>query len=79
MARTDRKELLVADRLLAVLSKLIRSESRRVPSPRPGSIRVFCAWCDRFLYEIDGQGETGRSDGICPGCLEEHFPEVAGE
>ncbi len=43
----------------------------------PTVIRVYCAWCDAFLREIDGEGESGRSDGICPACLLEHFGMVA--
>jgi hypothetical protein len=32
-------------------------------------ITVFCCYCQKFLYEKDGQGITGRNDGICEFCL----------
>jgi len=30
---------------------------------------VYCAWCGKFLREIDGKGQTGASHGICEECL----------
>ena len=41
------------------------------------TIQVWCVWCETFLHEKDGHGVSGRSDAICPACLEFHFPEVA--
>ena len=49
----------------------------RAALQRRTTIRVYCAWCSRFLYVVDGKGESGRSDGICAACLERHFPEEA--
>lgn len=31
-------------------------------------IRVFCAWCGKYMGDKDGQGQTGASHGMCPKC-----------
>jgi DNA-directed RNA polymerase subunit RPC12/RpoP len=38
---------------------------------------VVCAWCGNPMGEKDGQGQTGTSHGICPDCLNKHFPHHA--
>ena len=32
-------------------------------------LTCVCAWCGRRLPDIDGQGQTGVSHGLCEDCL----------
>ena len=34
---------------------------------------VCCAWCPTVISE--GTGKQGLSHGICPSCMNKHFPE----
>ena len=37
-------------------------------------IKVFCAWCGKFMYEKEGTG--GDSHGICDECLKKELASL---
>lgn len=32
-------------------------------------MKIICAWCDKDMGEVDGEGVEGVSHGICDECL----------
>ena len=48
-----------------------RGTGRTMCAPERTYIKVWCAWCEKFLYVIQGHGETGNSHGICQPCVDE--------
>lgn len=43
----------------------------------PYQIKTLCAWCGVTVKEGPDDGRV--SHGICPACVEKHFPEVSRE
>ena len=37
-------------------------------APKRTYIKVWCAWCGKYLRTIPGHGQSGDSHGICPKC-----------
>lgn len=39
-------------------------------------LTVLCAWCGAFIREIDGQGNSGESHGICDKCFRKETRKI---
>ena len=37
---------------------------------------MICAWCGGPLMGLDADGKARVSNGICPGCVKTHFPNL---
>lgn len=59
---------------LVVPFRSLRTKPSRFPK-----MQRFCAWCRRYLGEIDGKGQSGTTHSICPECKAKNFPETVAE
>lgn len=39
-------------------------------------LQIYCAWCQEFIGEKDGQGKTGITAGMCPKCYQKELAKL---
>lgn len=39
-------------------------------------MKIVCAWCNKDMEEIDGEGVGGVSHGVCEECLKELLERI---
>lgn len=48
----------------------------KVPFKIQYPMKVFCSYCDKFLYWSESSKPGNISHGICDDCQEKHFPTI---